>query len=54
MEEQVQVQDDKDEVTAEQIAMEQALNPEEDKFDEDEQDVNFGLEDIRLAQNEQE
>ena len=43
MEEQEQVQDDKDEVTAIQIAIDQALNPEEDEYDTDEQDIDFGL-----------
>lgn len=49
-----EIQEEKDEITAEQIAIEQALNPEDDSFDEDEQDVDFGLEDIRLVNKEQE
>ena len=49
-----EIQDEKDEITAEQIAIEQELNPEEDVYDNDEQDVDFGLDDIRLVNKEQE
>ena len=36
-------------ITALQIAIEQELNREEDEFDKDEQDIEIGLEDLRLA-----
>lgn len=49
-----QIQEENDEITAEQIAIEEELNPEDDRFDEDEQDVDFGLDDIRLVNKEQE
>ena len=49
MEEQI-IEDDRDEITAEQIAIEEELNPEEDAYDEDEQDVDFGLGDLRNIQ----
>ena len=47
-----QLIDDKDEITAEQIAIEEELNPEEDPCDEDEQDVDFGLGDLRNIQKQ--
>ena len=49
-----EIQEENDEITAEQIAIEEELNPEDDRFDEDEQDVDFGLDDIRLVNKEQE